>query len=45
MPYVVALVGWRFAFSVLAIGPFLGIAAMLALRRSPEAHLIAGGRR
>jgi MFS family permease len=45
MPYVVALVGWRFAFSILAIGPFLGIAAMMALRRAPEASLIAGGRR
>ena len=45
MPYVVALVGWQFAFAALAIGPFLGIVAMLRLREAPEARRLAGGRR
>ncbi len=35
---------WRWAFAVLAIGPLVGILAMLRLRRSPAAALIAGGR-
>jgi MFS family permease len=37
-------VGWRWAFAFLAPGPLLGIAAMLRLRATPEAALIAGGR-
>ena len=37
--------GWRWAFAVLAPGPVFGIAAMLRLRRLPEAARIAGGRR
>jgi MFS family permease len=45
MPYVVALVGWQFAFAALAIGPFLGIVAMLRLREAPEARRLAGGHR
>jgi len=36
--------GWRWAFAFLAPGPIIGIAAMLRLRASPEAELIAGGR-
>lgn len=45
MPYVVALVGWRYAFCALAIGPALGVVAMLRLRAMPEAAKMAGGRR
>jgi MFS family permease len=45
MPYAVDLVGWRYAFAVLSIGPFLGTASMLALRRAPESLALAGGRR
>jgi hypothetical protein len=37
--------GWRIAFAVLALGPAVGIAAMLRLRRRPEAVRMAGGRR
>ena len=37
-------VGWRWAFAFLAPGPALGVLAMLRLRASPEAALIAGGR-
>ena len=45
MPGVVDRIGWRYAFSVLAIGPVLGIIAMLRLRQVPEAVKIASGRR
>lgn len=37
--------GWETAFLVLVPGPLFGIAAMLRLRRLPEAGRIAGGRR
>ena len=36
-------IGWRFAFTVLAVGPAVGIWAMLRLRRLPEARKLAGG--
>jgi MFS family permease len=45
IPPVVGLVGWRWAFGVLAIGPTLGVAAMGRLRALPEAAGMAGGRR
>jgi predicted MFS family arabinose efflux permease len=45
LPPMVALVGWRFAFALLAAGPLLGSLAMLRLRHLPEAALLAGGRR
>ena len=45
MPGVVDRIGWRYAFSVLAIGPILGIIAMMRLRQTPEAMKIASGRR
>ena len=35
--------GWQWAFPVLAVGPMLGIAAMVALKRSPYAANLAGG--
>jgi MFS family permease len=37
--------GWRLAFAALALGPLVGVVAMLLLRRRPEAILMAGGRR
>lgn len=37
--------GWRWVFAALAIGPAFGAAAMLVLRRRPEASRLAGGRR
>jgi MFS family permease len=37
--------GWRLAFALLAIGPIVGIAAMLRLRGLPEARLMASGNR
>jgi sugar phosphate permease len=45
LPKVAEVIGWRWSMSVLAIGPALGVWAMLALRRRPEARLLAGGAR
>ena len=45
IPPVVTAVGWRWAFASLAMGPFLGVAAMARLRGLPEARRLAGGRR
>jgi MFS family permease len=45
LPAVAATIGWRWSMSVLAVGPALGVWAMLALRRRPEALRLAGGRR
>ncbi|HXQ71495.1 MAG TPA: MFS transporter, partial [Pyrinomonadaceae bacterium] len=45
IPKVVDLVTWRYAFMILAPGPFLGVLAMLRLRSLPEALKIAHGRR
>jgi hypothetical protein len=36
---------WTLAFAVLAIGPLVGILAMLRLRGRPDAVRMAGGRR
>ncbi|HSG78425.1 MAG TPA: MFS transporter [Acidimicrobiia bacterium] len=44
IPVLADIWGWRWAFPVLALGPMAGIAAMIALRRSPAARLLAGGR-
>ena len=44
MPYAVGALGWRHAFAVLAVGPFLGVLAMGRLRARPEAARLAGGR-
>jgi MFS family permease len=45
IPPVVAMIGWRWAFGMLAIGPALGVVAMGRLRALPEAAAMAGGRR
>jgi len=45
LPMVARAIGWRWSMSVLAIGPALGVWAMLALRRRPESLQLAGGRR
>jgi MFS family permease len=44
-PSVAEAVGWRWSFLVLVPGPIVGVAAMAALRRLPEALRIAGGLR
>jgi len=45
IPPLVARVGWRWAFAMLAIGPALGVIAMARLRGSRDAVKLAGGRR
>jgi MFS family permease len=45
IPKVVVEYSWRYAFMILAPGPFLGVLAMLRLRQLPEAVKIAHGRR
>ena len=44
IPVVQHVVGWTWAFTVLAPGPLLGVVAMTRLLHAPEARLIAGGR-
>jgi MFS family permease len=45
IPYMVDAVGWKYAFALLGIGPFLGTLAMAHLRSMREALALAGGRR
>jgi MFS family permease len=45
VPWFAEHLGWRHAFAPLAIGPFLGVLAILHLRRLPEAAKLTGGRR
>lgn len=45
LPFIQSALSWSAAFSMLAIGPALGVVAMLRLRRRPEATRLAGGRR
>jgi MFS family permease len=45
LPWFADLVGWRYAFWLLAGGPFLGVLAMARLRAMPAAARLAGGRR
>ncbi|GMQ84857.1 MAG: MFS transporter [Acidimicrobiia bacterium] len=44
VPAIVEQWGWQWAFPWLAIGPVVGVAAMVALRRSSYAVMLAGGR-
>jgi len=45
MPVLVDWLGWAYAYMPFAIGPALGVWAILRLRRMPDARKIAGGRR
>jgi MFS family permease len=44
LPFLQEIFSWRWAFSLLAIGPLIGILAMLKLMSSPEAAIIGGGK-
>ena len=43
--YIVPIIGWKFAFSLLSIGPLIGIISMMKLRKRPDSILMAFGRR
>jgi MFS family permease len=45
VPTLEGYFGWNWAFAFLALGPLVGIWAMYALRKSPEAVKLAGGNR
>ncbi|MEM7336674.1 MAG: MFS transporter [Chloroflexota bacterium] len=45
IPPLVEFIGWQFAFTLLAIGPVVGIWAMQSLRKLPEANKLANGRK
>lgn len=45
LPEAAELIGWEWAFWVIAIGPACGFLAMARLRAHPDAVKIAGGRR
>jgi MFS family permease len=45
IPALVDLVGWQWAFAVLALGPLFGVWSMLQLRRLPDANKMASGHR
>src|SRR5437899_2222795 len=45
LPNVAGAIGWRWSMSVLALGPAIGVWAMLVLRGRPEARQLAGGAR
>lgn len=44
VPALADVWGWRWAFPLLALGPALGVAAMVLLKRSAHAAALAGGR-
>ncbi len=44
VPMAEATMGWQRVFTILAIGPALGVVAMWRLQRSPVAGKLAGGR-
>ena len=44
VPEIADGMSWRWAFPILAIGPALGVLAMVKLARSPHAQQLAGGR-
>jgi MFS family permease len=44
IPPLERMLGWQWAFVILALGPAAGVWAMWSLRRSPAAARLAGGR-
>lgn len=44
LPHWVETMGWRYAFTPLAIGPAIGVWAMARLRADPRSVRLAGGR-
>ena len=44
VPAIAEAAGWQWVFPILALGPVAGVAAMVALARSPLSAQLAGGR-
>jgi len=45
VPWFVGMVGWRYGFTILGVGPLVGIVSVYLLRGHPDSMKIAGGRR
>ena len=45
IPLLRDIIGWQWVFTVLALGPAVGMYNMIALRRLPQAQLLAAGHR
>jgi len=46
VPQIATMFGsWRWSFIILSIGPFVGVFAMMKLRKMPDAKKMANGRR
>ena len=46
VPQIASMLGsWRWSFIILSIGPFVGVFAMMKLRKMPDAEKMANGRR
>jgi len=45
VPVFVRVVGWSYGFTILALGPLIGIISLLRLRKHPDSEKIAQGRR
>jgi MFS family permease len=43
LPFIVELIGWTYGFSLLVLGPIIGIISLIKLRREPDAVKIALG--
>ncbi len=43
VPIIADALGWRWAFPILAIGPAVGVIAMIRLKQSPASAQLAGG--
>ena len=44
VPWIADQLGWQWAFPILAVGPAIGLVAMIRLRSSPASAALAGGR-
>jgi len=45
LPIFVRVVGWSYGFTILALGPVIGIISMVRLRKLPDSEKIAMGKR
>ena len=45
LPIFVRVVGWSYGFTILALGPIIGIISLVRLRKLPDSEKIAMGKR